>query len=157
VRIYRREAPTSEDLAAAPRPNFWTIGAEDGCLVLQGLVTGHPLLDEGANIRTSALMWLSDDRRVARTVSHFYVLGALFEGGGVAGQLIGWSGTTSIANAPPSDCTRTFIARALTQDNSRGHPTLRPGSRQAGACDGHVLWIDALDETGAATRAFTPR
>ncbi|MGF1593075.1 MAG: DUF6634 family protein [Kiloniellaceae bacterium] len=71
VRIYRGESPTDEEIAAAPRLDFWTVGADDGCLVLQGLVTGHPLLEEGAYIQTSALMWLSDDRKVARTVSRF--------------------------------------------------------------------------------------
>lgn len=79
ARIYRGEAPTAEELAEAPRLDFWTIGAEDGVLVLQGVVTGHPLLEEGAYIRTSALMWLSDDRTVARTVSRFYRLGVRFD------------------------------------------------------------------------------
>jgi len=79
VRIYRGESPTAEEIAGAPQLDFWTIGAENGCLVLHGVVTGHPLLEEGDYIRTSALMWLSDDRKIARTVSRFYKLGVRFD------------------------------------------------------------------------------
>ena len=75
VRIRRGEAPTAQELAAAPRLDFWAITAIDGYLALSGVVTNHPTLPEGANILTSPLLWLSDDCRTAKTVSRFYRLG----------------------------------------------------------------------------------
>ena len=76
VRVWRGIGPTPEELAAAPMLDFWAITAVDGCLALTGVVTGHPVLEHGARIITSPLLWLSDDRRAARTLSRFYRLGA---------------------------------------------------------------------------------
>lgn len=74
-RIERGEAPTAEELALAPRLDFWCVVAEEPYFVLQGVVTGHPHLKDGATIGTSPLLWLADDGTAARTVSRFYRLG----------------------------------------------------------------------------------
>jgi hypothetical protein len=74
-RIRRGEAPTAEELAAAPRLDSRWVVSEQHYFVLQGIVTGHPGLAEGALIGTSPLLWLAADRSAARTVSRFYRLG----------------------------------------------------------------------------------
>jgi hypothetical protein len=74
-RIARRESPTAEELAAAPRLDFWCVVIEPPFPVLQGIVTGHPRLADGAMIGTSPLLWLAEDRSAARTLSRYYRLG----------------------------------------------------------------------------------
>lgn len=74
-RIRRGESPTPEELAAAPQLDFWCLVEDDVYCVLQGEVTGHPRLADGALIGTSPLLWLSEDAMSARTVSRFYRLG----------------------------------------------------------------------------------
>jgi hypothetical protein len=74
-RIARGESPTAEELATAPKLEFWCIVVDQPYPVLQGVVTGHPHLADGALIATSPLLWLADDRSAARTVSRFYRLG----------------------------------------------------------------------------------
>lgn len=75
ARIRRGEAPTAEELAAAPRLDFWSVVAVGPSFALVGVVTGHPDLRQGAKVLTSDLLWLSEDRTAARTVSRFYRLG----------------------------------------------------------------------------------
>jgi hypothetical protein len=75
VRVWRGKGPTPEELSDAPKLDFWAITAVDGCLALTGVVTNHPGLRHGARIITSPLLWISDDRRAARTLSRFYRLG----------------------------------------------------------------------------------
>lgn len=79
ARIRRGEAPTADELAAAPRLDFWWVVDEGPVLVLQGVVTGHPHLADGALIGTSPLLWLAADRAAARTLSRFYRLGPPLE------------------------------------------------------------------------------
>ena len=74
-RIHRGEAPTPEELAAAPRLDFWGVVMAGQLPSLVGVVTGHPNLRQGAKIVTSNLLWISDDGHAARTVSRFYRLG----------------------------------------------------------------------------------
>jgi len=78
-RIARGAAPTPEELAFAPRLDFWRICAHDGFLLLHGFVTGHPKFSDGTRIVTSSVLWVSDDRRAARTLSRFYRLGVRFD------------------------------------------------------------------------------
>src|SRR3546814_237827 len=81
LRIRRGQSPTTEELAKAPQLDFWTIAADDrGSIALAGVVTGHPLLREGATILTSELLWIAKDLKAARTVSRFYRLGVPFDG-----------------------------------------------------------------------------
>jgi len=47
--------------------------------MLQGIVTRHPRLADGALIETSPLLLLAADRSAARTVSRFYRLGPPLE------------------------------------------------------------------------------
>lgn len=78
-RIHRGEAPTPDELAAAPRLDFWCVVMAGPLPALAGVVTGHPSLRQGAKIVTSNLLWISDDCRAARTVSRFYRLGVPLE------------------------------------------------------------------------------
>lgn len=75
ARLAQGEGPTPEEMAAAPRLDFWSVVVVEGELALSGLVTGHPSLDDGSHILTSALLWLAGDRSAARTFSRFYRLG----------------------------------------------------------------------------------
>ena len=74
-RIKRGESPTAEELAAAPRLDFWCVVVDAPFPILQGVVTGHPRLADGAMIGTSPLLWLAEDKSAARTVSRYYRLG----------------------------------------------------------------------------------
>lgn len=74
-RISRGESPTAEELASAPLLDFWCVVVEPPFPVLQGVVTGHPRLADGAMIGTSPLLWLAEDQSAARTLSRFYRLG----------------------------------------------------------------------------------
>src|SRR3546814_14349809 len=78
-RIRRSEGPTAAELAASPQLECWYLKEHYGCLALAGYVTGHPTLPDGAHIVTSCLLWLSDDRNTARTVSRFYRLAVSLE------------------------------------------------------------------------------
>jgi hypothetical protein len=69
------KAPTLADLAAAPRLDWWCIAEDSIFPVLQGVVTGHPRLSDGAFVATSPLLWLADDGSAARTLNRFYRLG----------------------------------------------------------------------------------
>jgi len=74
-RIRSGQAPTPEELAAAPRLDFWCIVFDNAFPVFHGVVTGHPHLADGAMIGTSPILWISEDRTAARTVSRWYRLG----------------------------------------------------------------------------------
>lgn len=78
-RIQRGELPTANELAAAPKLDWWCVTDSQPWPELTGVVTGHPALPDGAQITTSKLLWLSDDRSSARTVSRFYRLGEALE------------------------------------------------------------------------------
>jgi hypothetical protein len=75
ARIEKGESPTPEELAAAPLLEFWCVVVDPPFPVLQGVVTGHPHLADGATVGTSPLLWLADDRSAARTLSRYYRLG----------------------------------------------------------------------------------
>src|SRR3546814_11820458 len=73
ARVQRGEAPTAEELAAAPRLNFGGVVEIQDTSAL--IVTDHPNLRQGAKIVTTSLLWASEDWSAARTVSRFYRLG----------------------------------------------------------------------------------
>lgn len=75
VRLKRGEVPSAEELAAAPLLETWYLTERHNFLALGGTVFGHPTLPDAAEVRTSCVIWLADDRRSARTVSRFYRLG----------------------------------------------------------------------------------
>lgn len=76
ARLAAGEGPTADEIAAAPLLETWCPQTgEGGRPVLFGEVTGHPRLMDGAMITTSPLLWLDEDRRLARTVSRWYRLG----------------------------------------------------------------------------------
>src|SRR3546814_1327962 len=71
--------PISAELASAPQLDFWYLTERGLVLALGGIVTGHPNLADGAHVRTSALLWIADDKSIARTISRFYRLGTPLE------------------------------------------------------------------------------
>lgn len=79
VRLERGEAPSAMELAAAPQLDCWYLTNHHNFLALGGIVTGHPTLPDGGHITTSALLWVADDKRAARTVSRLYRLGTSLE------------------------------------------------------------------------------
>lgn len=79
ARLERGEMPSVEELAKAPRLDFWYLTEHHSALALGGVVTGHPNLEDGAHIYTSALLWMADEKNSARTVSRFYKLGMPLE------------------------------------------------------------------------------
>ncbi|MEO3433623.1 DUF6634 family protein [Inquilinus sp. CAU 1745] len=72
--LQRGEIPPGVNLDAAPLLDHWTYSVEppDGLI---GVVTGHPRLQDGGWITTSQLVWIDEQRGVARTVSRYYRLG----------------------------------------------------------------------------------
>src|SRR3546814_3145469 len=75
ARLERGESPSAAELASAPQLDFWYLTERGLVLALGGIVTGHPNLADGAHVRTSALLWIADDKSIARTISRFYRLG----------------------------------------------------------------------------------
>jgi hypothetical protein len=71
------KGPTPEELAAAPTLHDWSFGITGtGSLCLNGMrVSGHPHLPDGEAVLTSALVFLSPTRGIARTASRWYLLG----------------------------------------------------------------------------------
>src|SRR3546814_7751969 len=78
--IRKGEAPPADELATAPLLQFWCIVVEGRFPVLQGVVTGHPLLPDGHLIGTSPLLWVGPGETAARTVSRWYRLGVPLTG-----------------------------------------------------------------------------
>src|SRR3546814_2406378 len=74
ARLERGESPSAAELASAPQLDFWYLTERGLVLALGGIVTGHPNLADGAHVRTSALLWIADDKSIARTISRFYRL-----------------------------------------------------------------------------------
>src|SRR3546814_12227209 len=63
ARVQRGEAPTAEELAAAPRLDFGGVVEIQDTSAL--IVTAHPNLRQGAKIVTTSLLWASssEERR----------------------------------------------------------------------------------------------
>ena len=74
-RIRQGEAPTAEELAAAPMLQFWCIVLDGPLPLFQGVVTGLPRIPDGHLIGTSPIIWVAPDETAARTVSRWYRLG----------------------------------------------------------------------------------
>lgn len=77
LRLKQGWRPDSFDLANAVGLENWlpAIDPETKLPVLIGNAIGHPRLRDGL-ITTSPLLWLSEDRKIARTLSRWYKLGA---------------------------------------------------------------------------------
>lgn len=71
------KGPTLEELAAAPTLHDWAFAISGvGNLCLDGnRVSGHPDLPDGEAVFTSALVFISPTRGIARTASRWYRLG----------------------------------------------------------------------------------
>ena len=75
-RIEAGDLPTEPELANAPQLDCWVVAIIRGFEpVLVGKVHGHPRIVDGHAMASSPLVWISDDRRIARTVSRWYRLG----------------------------------------------------------------------------------
>ncbi len=68
--------PSEADLRDAVILEEWTIGGDPltGQTVFWGRSIGHPILGDRL-ITTSPLIWISEDRTIARTLSRWYRLG----------------------------------------------------------------------------------
>lgn len=68
--------PSSADLRDAVILEDWMIGGDPvtGQTVFWGRSIGHPILGDRF-ITTSPLIWISEDRTIARTLSRWYRLG----------------------------------------------------------------------------------
>lgn len=84
-RIQRGELPGAAELEQSPRLDHWAVCIDGPFPVLVGVVSNHPLLDDGW-ITTSPLIFISDDKQLARTVSRFYRLAAPLIDSGAPGQ-----------------------------------------------------------------------
>ena len=74
-RIGVGDLPTEPELANAPQLDSWVVAIRGFAPVLVGKVHGHPRIVDGHAMASSPLVWISDDRRIARTVSRWYRLG----------------------------------------------------------------------------------
>ncbi|WP_371170032.1 DUF6634 family protein [Aliiroseovarius sp. 2305UL8-7] len=66
--------PSPSNLAIAPRLERWRTVTDRNSTRLRGEVTGHPILFD-QRIVTSPLLALDQDKKWARTISRYYVLG----------------------------------------------------------------------------------
>ena len=64
-----------EELDVAPVLDNWSLGMTRKAPALTGTVSGHPKIKDGM-LHSSELMIIDPNRRWARTLSRFYVLGA---------------------------------------------------------------------------------
>lgn len=68
--------PTEADLTDAVGLEEWIPGvdAQNGLMILIGESIAHPILGD-RSITTSPVLWISEDRTIARTLSRWYRLG----------------------------------------------------------------------------------
>lgn len=66
--------PSEADLADAVGLENWMLAIDGEFPVLIGDAVGHPLLGDQF-ITTSRVLWISEDRTIARTLSRWYRLG----------------------------------------------------------------------------------
>jgi hypothetical protein len=76
----RGEWPSKDQMAAAPILSNWKVDAFQNfrgeyLMILTGNAEDHPILGN-CEIKTSPLLWIDKDRRVARTMSRLYALGS---------------------------------------------------------------------------------
>jgi hypothetical protein len=77
VRLLDGWRPQSSDLAGAPTISDWTLcGTGSRLFILVGSIIGRPTIRQGSQSRTSIVIWLDSKVGWARTISHFYLLGA---------------------------------------------------------------------------------
>lgn len=75
TRLASGAPPDEAELEAAPLIDEWTLTIDDQCLILVGIVRGHPRIEDGQTIATSPVVWVAGDRGSARTLSRWYRLG----------------------------------------------------------------------------------
>lgn len=81
--------PGPRDLDFAPALDDWSAGLALGNFYnLDGVVSGHPIIDDGDVVFTSPLLNLAEDLTWARTLSRFYILGPTSEKHRLAAQTI---------------------------------------------------------------------
>ena len=72
--------PKLGDLDFAPALDNWSVGLAIGNFYnIDGVVSGHPILEDGQIIFTSPLLNIAEDLSWARTRSRFYILGSTSE------------------------------------------------------------------------------
>lgn len=75
IRIKEGRLPTEAELQAAPLLTGWALSAEPRFHRLVGVVSGHPIIDDGW-CTTSVVLVIAPHRKWAHTVSRLYRLGA---------------------------------------------------------------------------------
>ncbi len=80
IKVYEcGQMPPAGDLEKAPRLERWETAVrrrgQEFVLVVRGDVCGHPEIDDGQNIQTSAIVWFDRKGRFVRTTNRVYVLG----------------------------------------------------------------------------------
>lgn len=65
---------THPDLDGAPRIEDWRLVRREA-IAIDGVVQGHPIIIDGRRALSSEVFAFDPDRRWARTLSRFYVLG----------------------------------------------------------------------------------
>ena len=69
-RIRDGDLPCGAELERLPLLDHWAIAIDGPVRLLIGVVSNHPLLDDGW-CTTSPLMFISDDRKLARVYSQY--------------------------------------------------------------------------------------
>lgn len=67
--------PDADALAAAPRMEAWSLLRVPECLIIEGIVMGHPRLGTGRAGQTSAIVALGRNGRWARSRNRLWALG----------------------------------------------------------------------------------
>lgn len=75
IERYKGKGPTPEEIADAPKMRDWSLVDDHNHLrpYLVGHVYNHPRLGSGI-VSTSYVVWISEDKKYARTLSRLYVL-----------------------------------------------------------------------------------
>jgi hypothetical protein len=80
IQVYEcGQMPSSIAMEEAAKLENWSTAyrrhGDEFVLVGLGDVSGHPEIDDGQNIQTSAIVWFDRKRRFVRTTNRLYVLG----------------------------------------------------------------------------------
>lgn len=74
-RLQDGDAPSDTDLAGVPVLEAWSWVLDRGRLCAMGIVSRHPIIEDGHRCVTSAVMVAAENDAWVRTVNRFYRLG----------------------------------------------------------------------------------
>jgi hypothetical protein len=74
-----REEPSAMEILRAPRIDEWTVlvrpRGKESVLIVEGIVTGHPEINDDDMGRSGAIVWFDRHHRWARSHRRLWVLG----------------------------------------------------------------------------------